>query len=404
MPPGPMVLVSVGMRVRGRPLDVLDDFVLPTAPAVRHLWHRRCAAETPYLDSTHWPAQVWALERPLTDSDYQASPASFENDASFESAPPFANHHTPAPRTMPDIAKASSARAGGRLDRVGMGDIEVPVLVLDSSGRVRMTPSRVDAFVSLEPSDAKGIHMSRLFLGLQSILEDKIFGFDTVEQILDGFLRSHEGLSTEAELRVRFDWMRKQRALVSDNAGWRTYPVELFGRRTAKGLTLGAHVRITYSSTCPCSAALARQLIQEAFDRDFAGEKTALSFDAVRTWLGTPEAIRATPHSQRSHADVTVHFASADAALDLDTLIDLVEGALKTVVQAAVKREDEQAFALLNGENLMFCEDAARIVKRALDHEPRITDYRIKASHFESLHPHDAVAITTRGVAGGLRP
>ena len=41
-------------------------------------------------------------------------------------------------------------------------------------------------------------------------------------------------------------------------------------------------------------------------------------------------------------------------------LVDLVENSLKTPVQAAVKREDEQEFARLNGQNLMFCEDAAR--------------------------------------------
>jgi GTP cyclohydrolase I len=304
---------------------------------------------------------------------------------------------------MPDIARAAPARATGRLDRVGMGDIEIPVLILDSEGRVRMTPARADAYVSLEPKDAKGIHMSRLFLGLQNAVETEILGYDTLERILDGFIASHEGLSKEAELKIRFDWMCKRRALVSDHAGWRTYPVELFARKTARGLTIGAAVRVTYSSTCPCSAALARQLIQEAFDRDFARNR-ALTFDAVRTWLGTPEAIRATPHSQRSHADVTVHFASADLSLEPDALIDLVESALKTVVQAAVKREDEQAFALLNGENLMFCEDAARVVKRALDSAPRIVDYRVKASHFESLHPHDAVAIVTRGVPGGLTP
>ena len=46
--------------------------------------------------------------------------------------------------------------------------------------------------------------------------------------------------------------------------------------------------------------------------------------------------------------------------------IDLAEGALKTPVQSAVKREDEQAFARLNGRNLMFCEDAARRIAAVL--------------------------------------
>jgi GTP cyclohydrolase I len=306
-------------------------------------------------------------------------------------------------RSMPDIAHSAPARAQGRLDRVGMSQIELPVLLHGPEGRIRMVPAHADAYVSLDDARAKGIHMSRLFLGLQDMLEREVLSPDTIERILEGFLRSHAGLSMSAEVSLRFDWMRKRTALVSDHAGWRTYPVELFGRREGSKLILGARVRITYSSTCPCSAALARQLIQEAFDRDFGGAR-AVDFGDVRAWLGTPEAIRATPHSQRSHADVTVHFASAAMSLDLDELIDCVEGALKTVVQAAVKREDEQAFALLNGENLMFCEDAARVVKRVLDADPRITDFRVKASHFESLHPHDAVAIATKGIDGGLAP
>jgi len=66
-----------------------------------------------------------------------------------------------------------------------------------------------------------------------------------------------------------------------------------------------------------------------------------------------------------------------------------------------VKRVDEQAFAKLNGANLMFCEDAARRMQLALDADPRVADFWVKASHFESLHPHDAVAVATKGVVGG---
>jgi GTP cyclohydrolase I len=263
-----------------------------------------------------------------------------------------------------------------------------------------MTPARADAFVSLEPSDAKGIHMSRLFLGLQSVLEDEVLEFGTLERLVDRFLRSHEGLSAEAEVHLRFEWMRKQKALVSDHAGWRTYPVELFARRTKAGLTLGAKVRVTYSSTCPCSAALARQLIQEQFQRDFA-EGAALDRAAVLAWLGSEQGIVATPHSQRSHADVRVRLAPSFADFPITGLVDAVEGALKTPVQTAVKRADEQQFALLNGANLMFCEDAARRMQAALDADERVADFWVRASHYESLHPHDAVAVATKGVPGG---
>ncbi len=308
---------------------------------------------------------------------------------------------SPPPRAMPDIAKRAPDRASGRLDRVGMAHVEMPVQLLDDAGRLRMLPAICDAFVSLDDPHAKGIHMSRLFLALQETLENETLSTETLGRVLDRFLASHAGLSGSAHVAVRFDWMEKRKALSSDHAGWRTYPIELFATRTATRTMVGMKVRVTYSSTCPCSAALARHLIQEQFDADFGGQ-SRVEFERVRAWLGTPEAIRATPHSQRSHADVTVHVDPARPRFDFGALLSAVEGALKTVVQAAVKREDEQAFALLNGQNLMFCEDAARVVRAALEAEPAVRDYHIRASHYESLHPHDAVAIVVKGVPGGL--
>jgi len=82
-------------------------------------------------------------------------------------------------------------------------------------------------------------------------------------------------------------------------------------------------------------------------------------------------------------------------------LIDSVEDVLQTVVQAAVKREDEQEFARRNSQNLMFCEDASRRIKARLDKNDKLSDYLIKTSHLESLHEHNAVSIVTRGVKGG---
>ncbi len=154
-----------------------------------------------------------------------------------------------------------------------------------------------------------------------------------------------------------------------------------------------------YSSTCPASAALSRQLIQEQFARDFA-DGAALDRQAMLAWLGTPAGIVATPHSQRSSVTLRVKLA-AGFDFPITELIDRVEHALQTPVQTAVKREDEQAFALANGQNLMFCEDAARRIARTLDADERIADFRLRAAHYESLHPHDAVAYASKGVAGG---
>jgi GTP cyclohydrolase IB len=69
-----------------------------------------------------------------------------------------------------------------------------------------------------------------------------------------------------------------------------------------------------------------------------------------------------------------------------------------------VKREDEQAFAELNGANTKFVEDAARLYFEHLNADERIVDFRVVLSHLESLHSHDAVAVITKGVPNGLQP
>jgi len=82
----------------------------------------------------------------------------------------------------------------------------------------------------------------------------------------------------------------------------------------------------------------------------------------------------------------------------------MIEGALKTPVQAAVKRADEQEFARLNGQNLMFCEDAARRLQHVMNlTTDQYDDFWLKINHLESLHAHDAVSITTKGIVGGYQ-
>ena len=86
----------------------------------------------------------------------------------------------------------------------------------------------------------------------------------------------------------------------------------------------------------------------------------------------------------------------------ITALIDAVEDCLKTPVQTAVKREDEQEFARLNGQNLMFIEDAGRRLKQALRDNENLTDFWVRVEHHESLHAHDAVGVFIKGVEGGF--
>ena len=90
------------------------------------------------------------------------------------------------------------------------------------------------------------------------------------------------------------------------------------------------------------------------------------------------------------------------AHLSLEEIQQIALTALRTETQVMVKREDEQAFAELNGAFTKFVEDAARLLYEQLDQEPRIIDFQVACAHLESLHSHDAVAVINKGVPGGF--
>lgn len=304
---------------------------------------------------------------------------------------------------MPDVAADARVQVAGRLDWVGMNTIELPILLDGPDGRQMQTSARVAAFVNLDRPDKRGIHMSRLYLHLDQALAEHSLTPALMRHLLRDFLASHEELSTRAMVRLDFDYMIRRPSLASGNTGWRRYPISLIASMDEGEFKVELALQVTYSSTCPCSAALARQLLQEEFSKDFGGEGQ-VDIEEVVAWLGSEKGSVATPHSQRSAADVRLQLVPSFEAFPFVEMIDAVEDALKTPVQAAVKREDEQAFARLNGSNLMFCEDAARRVQAALESMDRVADFWARCRHFESLHPHNAVAIVTKGVEGGYVP
>ena len=306
----------------------------------------------------------------------------------------------PATRAMPDVAGEPTPAVGSRLERVGMQQVEALLRLVLADGSVREVPARVDAFVDLAAPEARGIHMSRLYRQVDALLSAEPLGPAALQRLLRGFLASHEGLSQRAFVRVHCELPLRRRALVSSNSGIRHYPLALAGSCTRGGaMRLELGLSLTYSSTCPCSAALARQLVQQRFARDFPAAVPDRA--AVHAWLGSEQGIAATPHSQHSRADLRLRLQAGVDAWPIETLIDRGERALGTPVQTAVKREDEQAFAHLNGGNLMFCEDAARRLRQMLAAQPGIDDFWLRVAHFESLHPHDAVAVACKGVPGG---
>lgn len=314
---------------------------------------------------------------------------------------------------MPDIAHHSKAQTEGMLNWVGMGNIELPLIVDSIDEQPMQVQAKVEAFVNLNDPKAKGIHMSRLFLLLDDLSTQGSLNLSSIVELLEQFIESHHDISDNALVQFDFEFNLRRASLLSGKKGWKTYPISLCAEQVDGHLNVSLNVKVPYSSTCPCSAALARQLIQDAFAAKFGekefgnkelGENEQVQLSDVHQWLGTTEGILATPHSQRSIADVKVKLDKDGAGLPIKALIDQIEETLQTPVQAAVKREDEQEFARLNGQNPMFCEDAARRLQHMLNSKADYQDFWLRINHYESLHAHDAVSVATKGVPGGFRP
>ena len=291
---------------------------------------------------------------------------------------------------LPDVADhvVPLARA---LDWVGMEGIALPVRVPDGAGGHLQVAASIDLSVNLANPEARGIHMSRLYLQLQDGLAREAITPAGLRHLLQESIASQSGLASQARLKIRYDALLQRRALESEYSGWKRYPVEITATLSDSHLQLALEFSLEYSSTCPASAALSRQANAERFSEDFAAAHP-LSVGVVSDWLASERGLAATPHAQRSRAQVRVELRTQFDELPLVPLIDALEAVLATPVQTAVKRVDEQAFARLNAENLMFCEDAARRVASVLSQDARVERYEASVSHFESLHPHDAVA------------
>ncbi|MDP4536503.1 GTP cyclohydrolase FolE2 [Alkalimonas collagenimarina] len=291
--------------------------------------------------------------------------------------------------TLPDITTETQPESTTALNGVGMHQIDLMLSLADDGENLRL-PAKANIAINLPATSIRGIHMSRLYRLLNDFSEQQLCTPVNLQCLLQQLLHSHQDCQSDhISLSLSFERMRKRPALITtDLAGWRSYPVQLKASIQPGGFLLVMTAKVQYSSTCPCSAALSRQLLQQKFLADFSSSEQ-LSKGDVASWL-QQHGSYATPHSQRSEASIEVQLAADSDHFPISHLIDLAEQTLATPVQTAVKRADEQAFAKLNGQNLMFVEDAVRRLHTKLQQE--FPAFAIDVAHLESLHPHDAIA------------
>ena len=273
--------------------------------------------------------------------------------------------------TMPDLQNGPSSLIRGvqqQIQHVGISNFRLPIRFHTRDNGDLTLETSVTGTVSLE-AEKKGINMSRIMRTFYEHAEET-FSFEVIERALDAYKNDLE--SFDARIQMRFSFPMKVQSMRSGLSGYQYYDIALELVESAGVRKKIVHLDYVYSSTCPCSLELSEHA------RQFRGQL-------------------ATPHSQRSVARISVLLEEGGGVLWFEDLIDRARAAVPTETQVMVKREDEQAFAELNAANPIFVEDAARLFTEQLQQDTRISDFRVIASHQESLHSHDAVSVLTEG-------
>lgn len=276
------------------------------------------------------------------------------------------------------------------IDFVGIQNFHLPIRIREKSGETQEVRAAITGTVSLE-AEKRGINMSRIIRTFYKS-KDKVFDINELEQVLRNYQRDLQ--SFDAHILMNFDYRIWQDALRSTHmeqmedhqgyyeqevkdGGWQyyniTFDVNLDSSGEFKRILWFDYV---YSSACPCSTELT---IHNALNRSKFG----------------------IPHSQRSVARIGIEFSDNDT-IWIEDLLDVCRSAIPTETLVFCKRIDEQAFSELNGANPIFVEDAIRKIKHALNEDNRIRDFKIICSHQESLHSHNAVSVTTKGIKNSI--
>ncbi|WP_200811286.1 GTP cyclohydrolase FolE2 [Pseudooctadecabacter jejudonensis] len=273
--------------------------------------------------------------------------------------------------SMPDLQNGPSSLIRGAkraIQHVGISNFRLPIGFHTRDNGDLTLETSVTGTVSLE-AEKKGINMSRIMRTFYKHAEE-VFSFEVIARALDAYKSDLE--SFDARIMMRMSFPMKVDSLRSGLAGYQYYDIALELIEADGVRKKIVHLDYVYSSTCPCSLELSEHA------RQYRGQL-------------------ATPHSQRSVARVSVELDPTADVLWFEDLIDMCRAAVPTETQVMVKREDEQAFAELNAANPIFVEDAARLFAEQLQADARVADYRVIASHQESLHSHDAVSVLTEG-------
>jgi len=260
------------------------------------------------------------------------------------------------------------------INQVGVEHVKVPILLTSLYGGTHELIANVEMTTDLN-ENIKGISMSMLLRTLIKYMYEPL-KHHIIKQILEEFKTAVETNSEHSLIKFDFELPINKKAPKSNLVFPQFYKCSFTGKLDHDEFRFFQKVRVQYQSYCPCSASLCEDL----------WTKKSFGF----------------PHAQRSFCDLLVE-VKPENVVWLESLITIIESAVKNEVYPILRRVDEQEVARTAAENPMFVEDAIRAITNSLNQEEFIHDWIVKCSHEESLHTNEAIAISWKGISNGFR-
>jgi GTP cyclohydrolase I len=260
---------------------------------------------------------------------------------------------------MDDVQNHADER-GIPLDRVGVTDLQYPIVVLDQNHEKQHTIARFTMSVNL-PHQFKGTHMSR-FIEVLNVHHGEF----TVRTLPAMLRELKQRLNAEAaRIEVAFPYFVEKAAPRSGAKALMDYRCSFVGELNGGNVDFIVGVDVPVTSLCPCSKSIS----------DFGA------------------------HYQRGVISVAVRSQrGGDGAFQfiwIEELIQIAEQSASAPVYPLLKRPDERHVTMQAYDNPVFVEDMVRNVATFLQADPRVSWLRVDAVNQESIHNHSAFASYT---------
>ena len=303
---------------------------------------------------------------------------------------------------MPDIASRELRNPEETLDWVGMGEVHQPLRIRDGSN-VREVQARVQIYVDLADPQAKGIHMSRLYLILDEHPGDATLERRRVEAAARVAARIAPGTVRPRLCAVRLRLLPAPPGSRDGQLGLERLSRIHQGhppRRRNTCRTGGRRALFQYLSmfrrAVPTTRSAAVRSGPSAAPEKWTSQRSGNGSDP-----NSPSWRRPTP-SAASRA----YWPSSTTGWNIpDHQPDRCRrGGRQTPVQTAVKREDEHGVRAVERHQPHVLRGRCAPGKNRAGAEPRLTDYWVARRAPRKPAPANAVAVLTKGVDRGYLP